>query len=86
MLEVLGKKAKKLENRLVHTDNAGNTTNVSRLLEINETLKRPPDVRIYEIPSCKMVTSQPGMFGEGKLKEFGLWFSQFPREVFPKLV
>ena len=32
-------------------------------------------VRIYEIPTCKMVLSQCGMFGEGKLEKFAEWNS-----------
>lgn len=83
-VKVLYDKAKSLENRLVRSDYTGNTTNVSRLFEISETLKKLPDVRIYEIPACKMVASQPGMFGEDRLEEFSSWFGQFPRGVFPK--
>jgi AraC family transcriptional regulator len=41
-------------------------------------------VRIYEIPACKMVSSQCGMFGDGKLERFNEWFSTFPRPMFPK--
>jgi len=41
------------------------------------------NVRIYEIPQCKMVSSQCGMFGDGKLEQFNEWFSSFPRTIFP---
>lgn len=41
------------------------------------------NVRIYEIPQCKMVSSECGMFGEGKLERFNEWFSSFPRTIFP---
>lgn len=41
-------------------------------------------VRIYEIPKCKMVSSQCGMFGDGKLEKFDEWFSKLPRTMFPK--
>ena len=41
-------------------------------------------VRIYEIPDCKMVSSQCGMFGDGKLERFNVWFSSLPRPMFPK--
>lgn len=41
-------------------------------------------VRIYEIPVCKMVTSQCGMFGDGKLERFDEWFSSLPRTMFPR--
>ena len=42
------------------------------------------NVRVYEIPRCKMVSSQCGMFGEGKLERFNEWFSGLPRTMFPK--
>lgn len=41
-------------------------------------------VRIYEMPACKMVSSQCGMFGDGKLERFNEWFSSLPRPMFPK--
>ncbi|CCV63775.1 hypothetical protein BN85401980 [Alteracholeplasma palmae J233] len=41
-------------------------------------------VRIVEIPNCKMVMSEPGMFGDGKLEAFDDWFSRFPEPTFPK--
>lgn len=83
-VKLLYDKAKTLEIRLVRTDYAGNDAPINRLTEISEALKKLPDVRIYEIPACKMAASQPGMFGEGKLEDFLEWFSQFPRGVFPK--
>ncbi|MDF2698581.1 MAG: hypothetical protein K0Q49_137 [Haloplasmataceae bacterium] len=42
------------------------------------------NVRIYEIPTCKMVSSPCGMFGDGKLEQFNEWFSTLPRKMFPK--
>ncbi len=42
------------------------------------------NVRVYEIPKCKMVSSQCGMFGDGKLEEFDSWFSTLPRPMFPR--
>lgn len=42
------------------------------------------NARIYEIAACKMVASQPGMFGDGKLERFDEWFSTLPRTMFPK--
>lgn len=41
-------------------------------------------VRIYEMPKCHMVSSQCGMFGDGKLEKFDEWFSKFSRPMFPK--
>ncbi|MEJ6951811.1 AraC family transcriptional regulator [Natronospora cellulosivora (SeqCode)] len=41
-------------------------------------------VRIYEILACKMVSSQCGMFGDGKLERFDEWFSALPKTMFPR--
>ena len=41
-------------------------------------------VRIYEMPSCKMVSSGIGMFGEEKFDRFDEWFSMQKRGLFPK--
>lgn len=41
-------------------------------------------VRIYEMPSCKMVSSGIGMFGEEKFERFNEWFSKQIRGLFPK--
>jgi len=42
------------------------------------------NIRIYEIPKCKMVSSKCAMFGEGKLEMFDEWFSKFERPISPK--
>lgn len=42
------------------------------------------NVRVYEIPACKMVSSQCGMFGDGKLEQFDQWFSSLPKTMFPQ--
>lgn len=42
------------------------------------------NVRVYEIPACKMVSSQCGILGDGKLERFNEWFSSLPRPMFPK--
>lgn len=42
-------------------------------------------VRVYEIPACKMVSSQCGMYGDGKLERFEEWFSSLPKTImFPR--
>ncbi|MHA7963842.1 GyrI-like domain-containing protein [Paenibacillus sp. CAU 1782] len=41
-------------------------------------------VRVLEIPPCKMVSSQCGMFGDGKLEAFDEWFSTLERGIYPK--
>lgn len=41
-------------------------------------------VRVYEIPACRMVASGSGMFGDGVLERFMEWMDGQPRSVFPK--
>lgn len=42
------------------------------------------NIRIIEMPRCKIVSSQCGVFGDGRLEKFDEWFSSFPKEMFPK--
>lgn len=42
------------------------------------------NVRIYEIPDCKMVSSGVGMFGDGTLERFMDWHSKQPWKVYPQ--
>lgn len=42
------------------------------------------NVRIYEMPNCKMVSSGAGMFGEEKFEAFNEWLSSQKRGLFPK--
>ena len=41
-------------------------------------------VRIYEMPTCKMVSSGKGMFGEENFNLFYEWFSSQKPSLFPK--
>ncbi|MDQ0360963.1 hypothetical protein [Breznakia pachnodae] len=41
-------------------------------------------VRIYEIPKCKMVASQCGMFGDEALEDFDKWLETIPRTMYPQ--
>ena len=42
------------------------------------------NVRIYEMPYCKMVSSGSGMFGEQKLEKFSNWISSQKQSLFPR--
>lgn len=42
------------------------------------------NIRIYEMPACKMVSSGRGMFGEKNFNVFEEWFSAQKRSLFPK--
>lgn len=42
------------------------------------------NIRIYEMPACKMISSGIGTFGEGRFNLFEKWFSLQKRSLFPK--
>jgi len=42
------------------------------------------NIRILEIPDCKMASSGFGMFGQARFDRFCEWFSALPRGIFPK--
>lgn len=42
------------------------------------------NVRIVEIAEQKMVSSQPGMFGDGRIETFMLWMERQKKGVWPK--
>ena len=42
------------------------------------------NVRVYDMPPCKMAVSKCGMFGDGKLEPFADWFSSLPKTMFPR--
>ena len=39
---------------------------------------------LFRSPDCKMVSSETGMFGDGKLESFENWFSRQKPSLFPK--
>lgn len=41
-------------------------------------------IRIYDMPPCKMVASQIGMFGEPAIDNFNTWMEAMPRTLFPR--
>lgn len=56
-VKLLYDKAKEIENHLTSVDYIGKPSNVSRLFEVTEKLDKKPDVRLVELPVCRMVTS-----------------------------
>lgn len=42
------------------------------------------NIRIYDFPKCKMVSSGIGMFGEVKFDRFMAWMSAQPAGLYPK--
>jgi DNA-binding transcriptional MerR regulator len=71
-VKLLYEKAKKIETQLVNIDYIGKPSNVSRLLEVTEKLEKRPDIRIVDLPVCRMITSGSGD-KETKERFYKLW-------------
>lgn len=56
-VRLLYEKAKDIESQIVNVDYNGNPSNMGRLLEVTEKLEKKADLRIVELPSCRMATS-----------------------------
>lgn len=59
-VKMLYEKAKEIETQLVNIDYIGKPSNVSRLLDVTEKLKKRLDIRIVDLPACRMITSGSG--------------------------
>ena len=56
-VKLLYEKAKEIETQLVNVDYNGNPSNVNRLIDVTEKIKKAPEVRIIELPKFRAVTS-----------------------------
>lgn len=56
-VKLLYEKAREIENHLVNVDYNGNPSNLNRLFEVTEKLKKTPEVRVVQLPKCKVATS-----------------------------
>lgn len=73
-VKLLYEKAKEVERQFVNVDYNGNPAAINRLLDVANKLERKPDVRIIELPKCRMITSGSG--DKETLKKFNkLWSS-----------
>lgn len=71
-VKLLYEKAREVERQLVNVDYSGNPSIVNRLIDVTEKLEKKPDVRIVELPNCRMITSGNG--DKEMLKRFDkLW-------------
>jgi DNA-binding transcriptional MerR regulator len=78
-VKLLYAKAKEIENQLANVDYNGNPSNVSRLFDISEKLKKAPEVRIIELPKCRMATSGFGSF-DTIVGKFDSWWSEYDKK------
>lgn len=75
-VKLLYEKAKEIEQQIINVGYEGNPSRVNSLVNITEKLKKAPEVRVVEIPRCRMVSS--GYFNDlGEvLGSFDIWFSE----------
>lgn len=78
-VKLLYEKAKEIENQLVNVDYNGNPSNVSRLLDISDKLKKAPEVRVIELPKCRMATSGFGSF-DTIVGKFDSWWNNYDKK------
>jgi len=78
-VKLLYEKAKEIENQLVNVDYEGNPASVNRLAEITEKLNsnKMPEVRVIQIPKCKVATSGVPDTTNSKVWEFSNWWSDY---------
>ena len=63
-VKMLYEKAKEIETHLTNVDYIGKPSNVNRLLDVTEKIKKAPEVRIVELPQFRAVTSGYQTFDE----------------------
>lgn len=56
-IKLLFDKAKVVEDHLTRVDYIGKPSNIGRFVEVTQKLEKKPDIRVIELPACRMVTS-----------------------------
>ncbi len=76
-VKLLYEKAKEIEQQIINVGYEGNPSHFNSLLNITEKLKKAPEVRIVEIPKCRMVSS--GCFNDLSevIGSFDKWFCEY---------
>lgn len=84
-VKLLYEKAREIELRLLEKDYAGNPgkgngnnedSGINRLLEVTEKLQRGPEVRIIDLPKCRMATSGLDSF-DNIIGKFDAWWGEY---------
>jgi DNA-binding transcriptional MerR regulator/DNA gyrase inhibitor GyrI len=78
-VKLLYEKAKEIETQLVNVDYNGNPSNVNRLIDVTEKIKKAPEVRVVEIPKCRMATSGFDTFDK-TLNKFCDWWDEYGKK------
>ncbi len=77
-VKLLYAEAREIEQCIGNVDYDGNPSDVNRLLDVTEQLKKSPEVRIIQLPRCRMATS--GYFRDfSEAEAFDKWFSAYDK-------
>lgn len=79
-IKLLYEKAKEIENQLANVDYNGNPSNLNRLFEVTEKLKKAPEVRIVQLPKCKMATSGTPDTTFTAVWDFSKWWEDYDKK------
>ena len=74
-VKLLYDKAKEIETHFANVDYIGKPSNITRLFEVTEKLKREPQVSIIRLPKCRMATSGYNSFQE--TLKFSEWWDEY---------
>lgn len=76
----LFQRATEIEKRLVKAEEAIPEKSVNRMMTLTEQLDKLPDVRVFSLPKCRMVSSGldtgPLLVEGGRLEKFDRWFNE----------
>ncbi len=78
-VKFLYEKAKEIEQQLTNVDYNGNPSSANRLFDVTEKLKKAPEVRIIELPKCRMATSGFDTFDK-TLGNFDKWWTEYDKK------
>lgn len=79
-VKLLYKKAMEIENQIVNIDYKGNPSNMNHLLEVTEKLKKAPEVRVVQLPKCKMATSGAPDTTFSTVWNFSNWWGEYDKK------
>lgn len=81
-VKLLYEKAKEIENQIINVDYDGNPANVNRLMEVTEKLNanKLPEVRIVQLPKCKMATSGTPDNTYSAVWKFSDWWGEYDKK------
>lgn len=79
-VKLLYEKAREIEGHLTHTGYDGNAADVNRMFAVTEKLKKMPEVRVVQLPPCKVATSGAPDPTFTRVWDFDGWWSDYDKK------